>query len=283
MVQSSCMTYEQSSVPRRRLPDLPIVAVVAAVEAGAAASPALPWWVRLAVTFPLVTFLPGYALVRALIPRRATGLVETFTLAIGLSLSIAALGGIVLDFAAPGLVTNTWVSLLFAITIGGTIVAALRAPSPNEPENVLAVVRGWRSADPSPPQPTIGKLSVLAQSLAFTVAVAIVIGAFGVAVWGADHQPRPGFSELWLSPTSDPEEVTVGIRNDEHAAIEVSLVLTLGSSVEGRWPVISLSDGQSWTATAHVPGFFASSVPLDAVLTRIGSSEPYRQVSLWPG
>ena len=239
--------------------------------------PVLDPVIRLPLTLPLVVFLPGYALVRAAMPATRLSFVDSLVLGLGTSLSIAALGGILLNVTPTGIRTDTWVALLFAVTIASTLIftirtARTRAPSPRVTSWVPELRRRW-SINPT----------LVLQAVFFGFALLIVVAAFALATAGVDSQPRPGFAQLWLMPTDDPARVSIGIRNEEHRTIQVQLQLTRGSSIEADWPSITLEDGQTWETTATVTDLAPGNVPLRAELRHLESPDiVYRYVTLWP-
>ncbi|MDQ6673875.1 MAG: DUF1616 domain-containing protein, partial [Chloroflexota bacterium] len=69
-------------------------------------------WVRASLAGPLVLVLPGYALVRALLPARPRRLAELLLLSLGSSLAIAVLGGLVLNLTPWGIRAESWAVFL---------------------------------------------------------------------------------------------------------------------------------------------------------------------------
>ena len=79
-----------------------------------------------ALSLPFVLFLPGYAFSAALLPDGRTGLAERLALSIGLSIAIAALGGLLLNVLPAGLTAGSWRLLLLGVTLTAAAFAFLR-------------------------------------------------------------------------------------------------------------------------------------------------------------
>jgi uncharacterized membrane protein len=260
----------------RLSPEPLIIAAAAAVAAEAAMAPTLNPVIRMLLALPLVAFLPGYAVIRAAAPATRPGLVDCVVLSLGTSLSMAALGGVLLFLTPPGIHADTWVALLLSVTLVAALVLRISDPRRNEPWRINSWLPAVRA------RLYIDRVRAL-QGVFFGLAFAIVVAAFLVAIAGVESQPRPGFAQLWLTNTDDPGAVRIGIRNEEHRPINVLLRLTHGSSVEAVWPSITLGDGESWETTATVSDFAGGTLPLQATLTRVETPETvYRYVTLWP-
>ncbi len=104
---------------RRNHTDLLVVGVLAVVAAAAGAlSGERSNIVQAVLSLPLVLFLPGYALSAALLPDGRTGLAERIAFSLGLSIAVAALGGLVLNRLPGGLNPGSWRLMLLALTLG---------------------------------------------------------------------------------------------------------------------------------------------------------------------
>jgi Protein of unknown function (DUF1616) len=74
----------------------------------------------------LALVLPGYALSAAVFRMRSVRTAERAALTLGISLSVAVLGGLVLDALPSGLETQTWLFLLGGVTVIASVVALWR-------------------------------------------------------------------------------------------------------------------------------------------------------------
>jgi len=128
-----------------RLPaDLQVTAGAAVLCALVLLVPAAP--VRVTAGLLLVLVLPGYALTAALLPRRSLGRPELALCALGLSLAVAALGGLLLNVAGH-LSRPAWDILLTAVTIACCAIAGRRRTGDDTSGQVPGAVRpalSWR-------------------------------------------------------------------------------------------------------------------------------------------
>lgn len=74
----------------------------------------------------LVILLPGYTVMRAVFPTGSLGASERVFLSIGLSLAITSLGGLILNATWWGLREWSFLLVLAGITVGASVIAALR-------------------------------------------------------------------------------------------------------------------------------------------------------------
>src|SRR6185312_13171249 len=74
----------------------------------------------------LALVLPGYALSAAVFRMRSVRTAERAALTLGISLSVAVLGGLVLDALPGGLETQTWLFLLGGVTVTASVIALWR-------------------------------------------------------------------------------------------------------------------------------------------------------------
>src|SRR4051794_9717466 len=112
-------------MPSRHL-DLVVVAALAVAQLGLAFVSNFEGPLRVAVGLPAVVFAPGYALTAAVWPRGGLTSAERFALSLGLSLSLATLGGLALYATGVGLWPIPWAVLLGVPTLIGSQVAIRR-------------------------------------------------------------------------------------------------------------------------------------------------------------
>ena len=225
------------------------------------------------VTLPLVLVLPGYALTAALLPRREPGVPERLVFILGLNLVIVILGGFMLNLTPFGLQASSWVVLLSVVTLGGCTVAVLRRRGQSlSTRGTLARIRD-RSLTFRP-------------WLAFALVTMVLGGTIAVSSIGAAQQSRPGFTQLWMLPSSySKNAVKLDVSNMELTVMEYRLIVQVDGKVLKAWPSIDLHPNQQWHATLVVPQTErVGSVPLEAFL--YSSNAPrtvYRHVLLWIG
>lgn len=202
-------------------------------------------------------------LASAAFPRGAIAAEERLLLVPGLSLAIGARGGLALNRAPGGLQTLPWVLYLDAVTLSAAPVAALRG----------------RHLPPAP-APAVRRLP-WSRALLLAAAVATAVGAVGLGRAGVAEQPGPAVTQLWLLPAAQPADtVSIGLPSGEPAPASYRLVLTLDQRPLQEWQ-INLRPGETWTASAALPGGRPAGARVAATLYRADAPQTvYRQVRL---
>jgi uncharacterized membrane protein len=223
------------------------------------------------LTLPLVFILPGYAITSALFVRRELKFPPFITFTFGISLVIVVLGGLVLNLTPFGLRAGSWAVLLGAITIAASIVTLL----------LRQVLRVPASASLSG-----GKNGFsLGQGLLLGLAALIICGAFVVTIIGAQTQPYPGFTQLWMVPAhgaSQQHTINVGVSNMESTTMEYRLVVNVNGKVVKEWSSIDLNPKQQWDTTLVLQQPAAGSAKVVADLYQSNApTKIYRYVVLW--
>lgn len=227
-------------------------------------------WLRAAFALPLVIVLPGYALAAALFPGGALSAPERLLFTFGGSLATGVLGGLLLNLTPWGLNPASWTVLLAFVTVAAALTALLRR------ERAVTAVdtgSGERRVSVTPLQGAL-----------LAAALLVAAGAVGVARVGADQQPNPPFTQLWLLPA--PEEgaaaVRLGVQSMEEGPIDYRLQLKQGNTVVREWTGIHLKPGEKWETTLSLPGSSQSGA-VKADLFRVDLPNvpaPYRSVTL---
>lgn len=225
------------------------------------------------LTLPLVIVLPGYALISALFAHRAAGLIERLVMSLGVSMIIVILGGLILNLTPSGLRSGSWAVLLAGITVAASIVALVR--------------RQGQKRAALQPSGSSGVGLTFPQGLLLGLAAIIVGGALAVSIIGAEQQPYPGFTQLWMLPASGANaknSVLLGVKNMEQTAVDYRLVVKIGSTTIKQWPALDLRSGENWEATLAVPEAQHATNPtrVEALLYRLNAPTTlYRHVELW--
>jgi uncharacterized membrane protein len=87
-------------------------------------------FIRGAAALLFVLLLPGWAITAALLPEKVFGFWERLAIAVGLSIAIAMLTGLLLHLTPWGIQTGVWWSLMAGITLIAGLVALGRTPVP---------------------------------------------------------------------------------------------------------------------------------------------------------
>lgn len=221
-----------------------------------------PVWLRATLLVPLVLALPGYAVAANLFPPRSISPAERGVYTVGLSIALAAAGGLLIQLVI-GLDREVWAAFLAALT-------------------VAAAVRGLRGADGGrAPMPAMK----LPRSLPVAIAIFLVAAVFaGLAIASAgtglrDAQAKIYFTDFWLLPDGSgatASNVTVGLRSHEGRPTRYTLVLSRdGTRLVSEQ--LRLRAGEQWERTFAVTGAPADGGVI-AILKRNGL--PYRSLDL---
>jgi len=260
--------------PLRRFPaDLTAVVALAVLTLGTVFLPVINETpLRIVFGLPFVLFLPGYAIIAALFPEageaptaqndttleddasdtgdglmpatvqdRGIDGIERVALSFGLSIAVVPLLGLVLNFTPWGIRLVPVALSIATVTVGATVVAALRRQQLPEAERFRVPYRAWYGAARAellePDSRADAALNVL---LVASVLLAVSSVAYAVAVPPDGEQ----FSELYLLTEDDDgdlvadgyptelvqgesEPVIVGIGNQEHERTEYSVIVQL--------------------------------------------------------
>lgn len=224
------------------------------------------------LSLPLVLVLPGYALLAALFPRQVFGLPVYLVFSLGLSLAIVILGGLVLNLTPFGLRASSWVVFLSCITLGACAVALLRRRG-------QSLSTRWLGVGP------IGL--TFRQGLLLALAALILCGAVAMSIIGAEQQPRPGFTQLWILPVSGASHaknvVRLGVSNKESKATGYRLSVNINGKVVKEWRSLDLNSNEKWEVTLVLPqSGHIGTARVEAMLYRTDTpTTVYRHVVLW--
>jgi hypothetical protein len=238
--------------------DLAVTAAVAALACGAAASgaPAAAMTVLGIALFAAT----GYLLGQLLLSSGITGL-ERVVVVTGLALAVPILGGLLLYAAGLPLHRTAWLGLLAGVTLVGDVVLFLRRRA-GRAASFTWRPGGWRL----PPRHTA----------TFAAAVVIAGCGLGLARIGVTIQPKPGFTQLWLSPRYQNERTaSLGVTNNQGSTTRYRLILLRNGHVRDTWD-FTLANGRTWQRTVPFTGKYT----LAANLYRPPDlTHPYRYVT----
>jgi uncharacterized membrane protein len=244
--------------------DLTLVVALACL-AFVAALLSAPVLVRAVLLVPLVLALPGYALAATLFPPGSISPAERGVYAVGLSIAVTAIGGLLIQLVL-GLDRDIWAAFLAAVTIA-------------------AAARGLRDGERERMTFSLAKVP---RSLPVAIAVflaAAVIAAMAIASAGnglRDAQAKIHFTDFWMIPDRvggpTAESFTVGLRSHEGRVTHYTVRLSSqGSPLATEY--LTLRAGQQWERSFPVVNELQR-VPVLAKLSRDGL--PYRSLDLTP-
>jgi uncharacterized membrane protein len=221
---------------------------------------------RLLSGAPLVLWLPGYALTAAIFAEGKLSLPLRFVLNLGVSLAVTVLGGFVLNLTSWGLGPVSW-----AIWLGGaTILAAGFA--------LLRRNGGWilhTQADRLDLSRT--------QASLIGAALIVMVGAVGMARWGAMEAPSTPFTQLWATPVmrANGEAIQIGIYNGEGNTETYALQVKIGDELIYGWSALMLAQDQRWQQIVQLPAEVAPDRSVEVQIYRTAAPDHlYRSVVL---
>jgi uncharacterized membrane protein len=218
----------------------------------------IPDPLRAIVFIPLVLAVPGYAITAALFPPSFVTREERAVLSIALSVAFWALAGLVLQLMID-LDRWVWLTLAVIVTLGAVLLAQSRRmeqPSPAPRRR--------------PPRPRVAAVAAAALTAAITVV------ALAVASGGQQRElDRAHFTSVWIAPPAaggEPlsGEISVGVRNQEGAPAEYTVVVTTQGRTIEEWD-LSLEDDETWLGAvpaAEAEAAVVASLLSDGILYR---------------
>jgi hypothetical protein len=223
--------------------------------------------VRTAFAMPLLLACPGYSLTAAVFAGVPLERARRLLLALGLSLSLAVVGALVLSLTQVGLRDGSWAVLLTAVTWGAGVIGALRRE---------------RRAPSRLQLPRIRLVDVVLLALAALVAV----GAMAFARAPLSAKNVQGYTALWLrpAPQAGVPAVQLGVASRELISVSYRLELEVGTHLvfDRR---LTLEPGQQWEQVVHPAP--ATTLAVEPVHVRLYREDRpgvvYRWARLGPG
>lgn len=231
----------------------------------------------------LALVLPGYALSAAVFRMRSVRTAERAALTLGISLSVAVLGGLVLDALPGGLETQTWLFLLGGVTVVASVItlwrrtrhaAATRILEPHPIALTLSAVPPEEAppeeAPPEPPRLGVNRetaasiLKMLQQVLRHVpyrpllisgLAVAVFMTGIVIAVNGAiAQQTSVAVTQLWMLPDKNAlTTLHLGIHTEAAQPMEYRLALSVNGTSYSSWNPIFLASTDTWEVSVTMP------------------------------
>ena len=194
--------------------------------------------IRTPLAVTLIAVLPGYAIIRAIQVRNA-GFPAYLLLVLGMSVAITGLSGFVLNWTPWGLQARSWAVVLSGITVIAALIALLRRDARAIPPAMPRRQRTWRAP----------------QTALLLMALGVVIAAGTVSYLGATHQPRMGFTQLWMVPEQSvgPNAFRLGVRSQEMNSTRYRLDLSIEGQVVQEFSVPTLQPGGQWQTIVVLP------------------------------
>lgn len=241
---------------------------------------------RIVLATAFLVFIPGYALVAALFPRKdSLDRVERATLSLVLSLAVVPLLGMALNYTPWGIDTCPVIATVLGFILICSAAALWRRLRLPKEDRFTARPR------PALPRPAG---TALDRALAGALAL-VAMGALGTLVWAiAAPAGTEDFSEFYLlgdgglmhsypqeAFAGQPVEVSLAITNQEHARTSYVVEAAIGEDLVSRTEPIWLANGQSWQGRlSFAPATPGADQRVEFRLLKNGSPEPYLTLHL---
>jgi uncharacterized membrane protein len=250
--------------------------------------------VRILLGLPLVLFLPGYALIALLFPRKddLDG-IERVALSFGLSIAVVPLTGLALNYTPFGIRLSPVLFSLSVLTIALALGAVLRrAKLPAEARFTVEFCAAFRTLRESFAASETRLDRILTVILIISIVVAISMVVYVIVT------PKQGekFTEFYILgpggkatdyPTAlqkgEEGTVIIGIVNHEYATVTYELKMQLERVVVGG-EILTLGHNETWERPfTFRPTQVGEDQKLEFLLFLAGQNEtePYRSLHLW--
>jgi uncharacterized membrane protein len=183
----------------------------------------------------------GYVWVKVLLGRNVVGL-ERAAVAVGLTISAAVLGGLLLQAVGVPLHRRAWTGLFADITLVGDVILIFQY-----------LARPQLAADVQPAKWRLPAWRLpVRQTVIYGLAGLVAMGAVALADIGAAVQHYPGFTQLWLSPRAGgATDASLGVSNHQGRTEEYRLTLIRNGHISATWQ-LALANGQEWQQTVAI-------------------------------
>ena len=251
-----------------------------------------PTAVRIVLGLPLVTFIPGYALVAALFPSTTViDTVERLSLSFALSLALIPLLALAVDLSPWSFALAPMLVALLAATVLFSIIALVRRSQTASVDRFLPVVpdvhipppRAWDTLTRVAVATAVAGLVLFLGSGALLVAQRLggePMTEF--ALYNADGNPE--FYARFLH-VGEPASYVIEIVNHEQKTVTYTLRVTTDGQELGRIDGITVADGEIWRQPVQIAIPVAGSqVPVTFDLFRQDrgtDGAPYRQLRIF--
>lgn len=221
----------------------------------------------LILAMPLIFILPGYTLIEVLFHKRTFETVEHVLFSLAVSMAIDVVGGLSFNLFSLRLEPASWVVFLALLTIGFSFIASMMR-------------RGIIRAS--------ARLPMIHCSpggyLLFILAGTIVLLSMLFSAIGAMRQPYPGFTQLWMLPSTHTSEgcaVKLGVDSFENTAVTYRIVVTINGAQLDTWLPVTLAPRKTWNQVVPVAMHVDGAVLVEARLYRLDKpASVYRRVHL---
>lgn len=211
--------------------------------------------IRLILTLPLMCFLTGHNVLRALKPVQTAGPLEHSVFATGVSIAVCVGGGFLLNMIS--MLTPIGWAIWFIVVNGIATLVALRQPYEPFILAELPRIRVWHV-------------------ITFCAAIGVTVGSYMLSAYVINTFHEFKYTEFWLVPELSPGKLAVGVRSQETEPEQYEIEVTADKTLIAAFPLIDLAPGQQWVRQITVG---ANHKRVEANLYRTRDHALYRKVS----
>jgi uncharacterized membrane protein len=216
--------------------------------------------IRLILSLPLVCFLTGHSVLRAIRPVQTTRPLEHSVFSVGVAIGVCVGGGFLLNMISM-LNPIGWAIWFIAVNSVAALIA-LRQPYEAFILPELPRIRVWHV-------------------ITFCAAIGVTVGSFVLAVYVVDTFREFKYTEFWLVPEPGPGKLAVGVRSQETEPEQYEIEVTADKMLIAMFRSIDLAPGDQWIREITVG---LNQKRVEANLYRTRDHALYRKVSaLTPG
>ncbi len=241
---------------------------------------------RIILGLPIVLFIPGYILLSALFPNRGSlSGIERITFSIGLSIAVAVIIGVILNFTPWGI---TIYPLLISFTIFIVVivfVAWYRSLQSYEELSITVNINLSRW------QEMTGLDKIL--SLSLVIAVMIALGSISYVIAVPKHEQL--FTEFYILSLEgkaedypkhvvlgEPAEINIGIVNHEDIVTSYLVDIRINGIENSQVSTEELANGEKWEEiVSFIPQSSGAGQKVEFWLYRTGEAEPCLEKPLY--
>jgi uncharacterized membrane protein len=243
---------------------------------------------RVVFGLPFVLFLPGYALIAALFPRKSDlDGIERVALSFGLSIAVVPLIGLILNYTPFGIRLVPIAVALSVFTFALTFVAIFR-------RNSLPIEERFKVSLRIREKLKFESESGLDRALSVLLVISIIAAVFALVYVIATPKQGERFTEFYVLGSEGlaadyplnlvagrESEVRVGVVNQEYESLDYNLGVVLDNRLLLSLP-ISLAHNSTWEEDiTFTPDRRGEALKLEFLLYKNASPEPYRSLHLW--
>ncbi len=224
------------------------------------------WVVGILLALPLVFFIPGYMVIEVLAYNRVLSVSHRATFSLGLSLAIDILSGFLLNAFPMGLRTQSWVVMLSCLTLVFALIILYLRKDDVQVSKRVTPVGSQRDRNGLSYVSQVGRTGV-----AFGLAAVLVVLSFFYATKGIAEQPRPGFTQLWMVPSTQRAQsciVQVGMHSFENTSVKYHVLMTVNNTQTMSWSALVLAPDAVWEQSVAIPPMSTKNVLIEVRLYR---------------